>query len=122
VAPALEAAGELALNGIEATVVNARFAKPLDAELIIGLAGDIKRLVTVEENALSGGFGNSVVSLLKESGVSDIRVKSIGIPDEFVEQGSQAILRSNYGLDAKGIARQVLGLFTANSYLGEKNE
>jgi 1-deoxy-D-xylulose-5-phosphate synthase len=122
VAPALEAAGELALNGIEATVVNARFAKPLDAELIIGLAGDIKRLVTVEENALSGGFGNSVVSLLKESGVSDIRVKSIGIPDEFVEQGSQAILRSNYGLDANGIARQVLGLFTANSYLGEKNE
>ena len=122
VAPALEAAGELALNGIEATVVNARFAKPLDAELIIGLAGDIKRLVTVEENALSGGFGNSVVSLLKESGVGDIQIKSIGIPDEFVEQGSQAILRSNYGLDANGIARQVLGLFTANSYLGEKNE
>jgi 1-deoxy-D-xylulose-5-phosphate synthase len=111
VAPALEAARELALNGIEATVVNARFAKPLDTELIIGLARDIKRLVTVEENALSGGFGSSVASLLEESGVSDIRLKSIGIPDEFVEQGSQAILRSNYGLDAKGIARQVLGLF-----------
>lgn len=111
VAPALEAARELALNGIEATVVNARFAKPLDTELIIGLARDIKRLVTVEENALSGGFGSSVASLLEESGVSDIRLKSIGIPDEFVEQGSQAILRSSYGLDAKGIARQVLGLF-----------
>jgi 1-deoxy-D-xylulose-5-phosphate synthase len=111
VAPSLEAAQELALNGIEVTVVNARFAKPLDAELIIDLAKDIKCLVTVEENTLSGGFGSSVVSLLEESGVSDIRVKSIGIPDEFVEQGSQAILRSSYGLDAKGIARQVLELF-----------
>ena len=120
VAPALEAAGELALNGIEATVVNARFAKPLDAELIIALAGDIKRLVTVEENALSGGFGNSVVSLLKESGVSDIRVKSIGIPDEFVEQGSQAILRSKYGLDAKGIARQVTEVFPSQKILRGK--
>jgi 1-deoxy-D-xylulose-5-phosphate synthase len=120
VAPALEAAQELALNGIEATVVNARFAKPLDAELIIGLTGDIKRLVTVEENALSGGFGSSVVSLLKESGSSDIQVKSIGIPDEFVEQGSQAILRSKYGLDAKGIARQVTEVFPSQKILREK--
>lgn len=111
VAPAVEAAQELASNGIEATVVNARFAKPLDSELIIDLAGGIKRLVTVEENALSGGFGNSVVELLQKSGVSDIRVKSIGIPDEFVEQGTQAVLRSKYGLDAKGIAKQVLELF-----------
>jgi len=120
VIPSLEAAGELALSGIEATVVNARFAKPLDAELIIGLARDIKRLVTVEENALSGGFGNSVVSLLKESGINDIRLKSIGIPDEFVEQGSQAMLRSSYGLDAKGIARQVLGLFPSHLILRGK--
>ena len=108
VAPALEAAQELSSKGIEATVVNARFAKPLDTELILDLASDIKCLVTVEENALNGGFGNSVVSRLQESGVSDIRVKSIGIPDEFVEQGSQAVLRSKYGLDAKGITRQVL--------------
>jgi len=111
VAPALEAAQELAANGIEATVVNARFAKPLDSELIIDLASGIKRLVTVEENALSGGFGNSIVDLLQKSGVSDIRVKSIGIPDEFVEQGAQAVLRSKYGLDAKGITKQVLELF-----------
>jgi 1-deoxy-D-xylulose-5-phosphate synthase len=111
VAPVLEAAQELALSGIEATVVNARFAKPLDAELIIDLASDIKHLVTVEENALSGGFGNSVVDLLQQSGISDIQVKSIGIPDEFVEQGSQAQLRAKYGLDAEGIARQVLELF-----------
>jgi 1-deoxy-D-xylulose-5-phosphate synthase len=111
VAPALEAASELASSGIEATVVNARFAKPLDAELIIDLSKNIKHMVTVEENALSGGFGNSVVSLLQESGVNDAQVKSIGIPDEFVEQGAQAVLRSKYGLDAKGIARQVRELF-----------
>jgi 1-deoxy-D-xylulose-5-phosphate synthase len=110
VAPALEAAQELAADGIEATVVNARFAKPLDSELIVDLANHTKRLVTVEENALYGGFGSSVVKLLQESGIYDVRVKSIGIPDEFVEQGSQAILRAKYSLDAKGIAQQVLTL------------
>ena len=110
VAPCLEAARELASNGIEATVVNARFAKPLDSELIIDLASHIKRIVTVEENALSGGFGSSVIDLLHQSGVSDIQVKSIGIPDEFIEQGAQALLRSKYGLDAKKIAQQVLTL------------
>jgi len=112
VAPALEAAQELAVNGIETTVVNARFAKPLDSELIIGIASRIKRLVTVEENALSGGFGSSVLDLLQKSGKSHIQVKSIGIPDDFVEQGAQSILRSKYGLDAKGIAQQVSALFS----------
>ena len=116
VTPALEAATELAKQGIEATVVNARFAKPLDSELIIGIASRIKRLVTVEENAISGGFGNSVVGLLQQSGISDIQVKSIGIPDEFVEQGSQAVLRAKYGLDAEGIAKQVLELLPSYQY------
>jgi len=111
VAPAFEAAQELTAKGIESTVVNARFAKPLDADLIIGLASRIKRIVTVEENALSGGFGNSVVDLLQKSGISDIQVKSIGLPDEFIKQGAQAVLRSMYGLDAKGIAQQALTLF-----------
>jgi len=111
VAPALAAAQELASNGVKATVVNARFAKPLDAELIIGLTSYIKRMVTVEENALTGGFGSSVVSLLQKSGISDVQVKSIGVPDEFVEQGTQAMLRAKYSLDAKGIVQQVLTLF-----------
>jgi len=111
VAPALEAAQELASRGIEATVVNARFAKPLDSELIIELASRIKRMVTVEENTLSGGFGSSIVDLLQKSGVGNIQVKSIGLPDEFIEQGTQSMLRSRYALDAKGIAEQVLSLF-----------
>ncbi len=111
VAPALEAAQDyLAPSGIEATVVNARFVKPLDSALITDLASHIKRIVTVEENALSGGFGSSIASLLQEAGIVDVRISSLGIPDEFVEQGSQATLRAQYSLDAPGIARQVLTL------------
>lgn len=116
VAPAVKAAQELASNGIGATVVNARFAKPLDSELIIDLANHTKRIVTVEENTLSGGFGSSVINLLQKSGISDIQVKSIGIPDEFVEHGTQVILRAKYGLDAKGIAQHVLTLFTTPDF------
>jgi len=112
VAPALEAAQELASNKIEATVVNARFAKPLDSRLLIDLASRIKRIVTVEENMLSGGFGSSVDKFLQDSEIYDIQVKSLGITDEFVEQGTQATLRAKYGLDAKGIAQQVLTLFS----------
>jgi len=111
VAPAMEATRELAASKIEATVVNARFAKPLDSELIVNLANRIKYMVTVEENALCGGFGSSVIKFLKESGIHDVQVKTMGIPDEFVEQGTQAILRAKYGLDAKGIAQQVKTLF-----------
>jgi len=123
VAPALEAAQELASSGIKATVVNARFAKPLDSELIVDLASRIKRMVTVEENTLSGGFGSSVAGLLQKSGVGDIQVKSIGLPDEFIEQGTQNILRSKYALDAKGIAEQALSLFPSlDSSVSVKSE
>ena len=107
IAPSMEAAKLLAQKGIEATVVNARFAKPLDKELITDLAGHVKNIVTVEENVLTGGFGSSVVNLLNESGKNDVTIKCIGIPDEFVEHGSQSILRAKYGLDAAGIARQI---------------
>lgn len=115
VAPALEAAQEVASYGIEATVVNARFVKPLDSELILDLASRIKRMVTVEENAIIGGFGSAVNNLIQKSGKSDVRVKIMGIPDEFVEQGTQAILRTKYGLDAKGIAQQILEMSGAQA-------
>jgi 1-deoxy-D-xylulose-5-phosphate synthase len=110
VAPALEAAQELSINGIEATVINSRFAKPLDSRLIVGIASRIKRLVTVEENTLCGGFGSGILALLQKSGISDVRVKNIGIPDVFVEHGTQAILRAKYSLDAGGIARETMAL------------
>ncbi|HEY51452.1 MAG TPA: 1-deoxy-D-xylulose-5-phosphate synthase [Dehalococcoidia bacterium] len=118
VAPALEAAHELATNGIQAAVVNARFIKPLDVELLTSLASCISRLVTVEENTLSGGFGSSVTRLLHDLGAGEIPVKNIGIPDEYVEQGTQAAIRAKYGLDAQGIARQVLSMFTVHKASG----
>jgi 1-deoxy-D-xylulose-5-phosphate synthase len=111
VAPALEAAHGLATKEKKAAVVNARFVKPLDVGLLTSLANRVPRLVTVEENASSGGFGSSVARLLKDQG-NDIPVKIIGIPDEFVEQGTQAELRAKYELDANGIASQVLSMFT----------
>lgn len=111
VAPAMQAAEALAEKGIEVTVVNARYAKPLDKSLILDVAGRIKRIVTVEENVLSGGFGSGVLRLLEESGICDLRVSNIGVADEFVEHGTQAVLRARYGIDAEGIMRQVLAMF-----------
>jgi 1-deoxy-D-xylulose-5-phosphate synthase len=102
--PSLEAAEHLALSGIDAMVVNAGFAKPLHAELILGVASHIKKMVIVEENVLSGGFGAAVLQLLEKAGASDIKVKRLGIPDEFVTHGKQDSLRSLYHLDAPGIA------------------
>ncbi|MCX7911383.1 MAG: 1-deoxy-D-xylulose-5-phosphate synthase [Dehalococcoidales bacterium] len=111
VAPAMEAAEELAGLGVEATVVNARFAKPIDGSLVLDLSRRIKRFVTVEENVLSGGFGSHVAGLLQESKQNDVSLVSIGIPDEFVEHGSQAVLRAKYGLDASGIVRKITMAF-----------
>ena len=111
VATAIEAAEELAAGGIEATVVNARFAKPLDAALITELARRIKRMITVEENVLSGGFGSGVLEVLQENGICDVQVQNIGIPDLFVEHGTQAVLRAKYRLDTAGIVQRTLSLF-----------
>jgi 1-deoxy-D-xylulose-5-phosphate synthase len=102
--PALEAANLLKQNGIRATVVNARFVKPLDSELILEQARKTGCLITIEENALQGGFGSAVLELISDSGLVGVRVKRLGIPDHFVEQGSQAQLRADLGLDAAGIA------------------
>jgi 1-deoxy-D-xylulose-5-phosphate synthase len=102
--PALEAAALLKEKGIFASVVNARFIKPLDRELILEQAQKTGCLITVEENALAGGFGSAVLELLSDAGVTGIRVKRIGIPDSYIEQGSQAQLRADLGLNGAGIA------------------
>jgi len=106
VRPSLEAAEHLALRGIDVMVINARFAKPLDAELILDVASRTKKVVTVEENVLSGGFGAAVLELLEKAEASDVKVKRLGIPDEFVTHGKQDFLRSLYHLDAPGIAKE----------------
>ena len=108
---ALRAADILERKGVQATVVNARFVKPLDVRLIVSLANRVKRLVTVEENSLAGGFGSAVLELLEERKIRDAQVKRIGLPDEFVEHGTQQILRDKYGLTPNGIASAVLDSF-----------
>jgi 1-deoxy-D-xylulose-5-phosphate synthase len=106
VVPSLEAAEHLALWGIDATVINARFTKPLDTELILDAANQTKKMVIVEENVLIGGFGAAVLELLEKAEVPDVKVKRLGIPDEFVTHGKQDFLRSLYHLDALGIAKE----------------
>lgn len=111
VRPALEAAQNLFNQGINAQVINARFVKPLDEELICSLASEVPRIITVEENVLQGGFGSAVLELLEEKGVYPIKIKRLGIPDIFVEHGPQDLLRHKYGLDAEGIIKTAISLF-----------
>ena len=106
--PALEAAASLAQQGFSATVVNARFIKPLDESLILTLAASHGRVLTVEENVVAGGFGSAVLELLADRGLFGVPVKRLGIPDTFVEHGSQDLLRQKYGLDAAGILQGAL--------------
>jgi 1-deoxy-D-xylulose-5-phosphate synthase len=108
---ALEAAARLEAQGVQATVVNARFAKPLDEELILELGARTGRIVTVEEHALAGGFGSAVLELLAQRGLSgSVRVERIGLPDTFVEHGSPAQLLAKYGLTAEAIESAALKL------------
>jgi len=116
VEPAFQASRELSNQGVEATVINSRFIKPLDSDLITKVANHIKNIVTVEENVLSGGFGSRITSLLQKSGVNDVRVRSIGISDEFVEHGTQSILREKYNLDTTGIIHQTLILLNETGF------
>lgn len=103
VAPALKAAHALRDDGVSVCVINARFIKPLDEDLILSVCRRIKRIVTVEENVLAGGFGSAILECLNRSGMNDVSVRRIGIDDEFVEHGSQSILRKKYFLDDEGI-------------------
>ena len=104
--PCLAAARLLKERGISCAVVNARFAKPLDTDMVRACARKVPLLVTVEENVLQGGFGSAVLEAAQEFG-GQVRVRRIGIPDKFIEQGTQKELRAEYGLDADGIAGAV---------------
>ena len=104
--PAVEAAMELIEDGLRVAVFNARFVKPLPKEQLLELAGRFDRILLVEENALAGGFCSAVLELFTEQGVMDgKRIKQLGLPDEFVEHGSQKELRQMLGLDKDGIKR-----------------
>jgi 1-deoxy-D-xylulose-5-phosphate synthase len=106
VRPALEAAEQLVADGVDLMVINARFIKPLDRELVLS-AADGGMIFTVEENVLQGGFGTAVMELLEEEGREGVHVVRMGFPDAFIEQGEQPDLRRAYGLDAAGIAARI---------------
>jgi 1-deoxy-D-xylulose-5-phosphate synthase len=103
---AVEAAGELAADGTSVAVVNARFAKPIDAARIVPLARRCGAVVTVEEQAGLGGFGSAVLETLAEAGVA-VRVRALAVPDRVVDHGSSADQRAAFGLDPAGIAKAV---------------
>jgi 1-deoxy-D-xylulose-5-phosphate synthase len=105
--PSIHAAQRLEHCGIHAAVINNRFLKPLDEELICHWAKRTGKILTVEENVLQGGFGSAVLELLQEKGFFSIQIKRLGIPDIFLEHGSQTLLRAKYGLDEEGIFKAV---------------
>ncbi len=109
--PAQTAALQLKEQGIVAGVINARFAKPLDRALFVSAAKRTKKIVTLEEHMLSGGFGESVLSVLEEEKnaghMLPVSVCRIGLPDMFTEHGGQKRLREDFGLDPEGITRTV---------------
>ncbi|NOZ25100.1 MAG: 1-deoxy-D-xylulose-5-phosphate synthase [Nitrospirae bacterium] len=101
--PAYRAAQRLEAEGIGTMMVNARFAKPLDNDILFRISERVKNLITVEENSVAGGFGSSVLEALSSMGIQDMNVRVLGIPDIFVEQGPQKVLRRLLGLDEDGI-------------------
>ncbi|MBW2193379.1 MAG: 1-deoxy-D-xylulose-5-phosphate synthase, partial [Deltaproteobacteria bacterium] len=105
VGEALSAHATLAKEDISATIINCRFVKPLDTELIVSYSSKIPRIITVEEHVLQGGFGSAVLECLIDEGLTDFRLKRIGIPDTFVEHGTQDFLRKKYGIDAPAIVK-----------------
>ena len=108
---AVEAADKLADFGISCGVVNPIFVKPLDVDLLFDAARSTRRIVTVEENVLAGGFGSAVLEALAEAGFEDVVVHRIGMPDSFIEHGTAADQRRRLNLDAEGIVDQILGVF-----------
>lgn len=106
--PSFEAAEILEKEGLDAGIVNARFIKPLDRNLILNFGKKISKIVTVEENSLEGGFGSAVLEFLEKENLSGkVVLKRIGLPDKFIEHGAREILLKECGLDAQGIAKTI---------------
>ncbi|MCW8892293.1 MAG: 1-deoxy-D-xylulose-5-phosphate synthase [Deltaproteobacteria bacterium] len=113
---ALIAAEQLNKQGLSIAVMDARFVKPLDDELILSLAERVPFVITAEENSLQGGFGSALLELFADNGVS-VSLKRVGIPDQFVGQGTQAELREQLGLSAEGLIAVVM---QTQSFQGQK--
>jgi 1-deoxy-D-xylulose-5-phosphate synthase len=108
VLPSLKAAQELAPLGISAAVVNARFVKPLDEALFGDLLTRVAKVITVEDHAISCGFGSAVLEFLADAGITGVEVKRLGVPDRFIPHGTQDELRKICGIDKDAIAQAAL--------------
>jgi 1-deoxy-D-xylulose-5-phosphate synthase len=104
VSHAEQAAELLAASGIEAEVVNMRFAKPVDEELLKQLSARVHAFVTIEDNVIQGGMGSAILESLAQLGVTNVAVKVHGLPDEFIQHGSPGELYRLTKLDPQGIA------------------
>lgn len=122
-AEAVKAAEQLAGYGLSTTVADARFAKPLDAELIAKLAKDHEVLVTIEEGAV-GGFGSFVLHYLSGEGLLDggLKVRTMVMPDEFIEHGKPDAMYTDAGLDAAGIVETVFAALGRERLAGESSD
>ena len=109
--PSLNAAVALEKEGLSVGVVNCRFVKPLDKELV-DIVSPSGRVLVVEENIRQGGFGGAILELFNDLGLKNMSVKRIGLPDKFVEHGPQDVLREKYGLDSAGIMREARDLLS----------
>lgn len=107
VEPCRKASELLAAQGIQAGVINARFIKPLDQEMIRRLSRDVGMIVTVEDNILAGGFGSAVLEYVNDQQFNWIKMLRLGFPDKFIEHGTREQLLEKYGLTAQGIAESV---------------
>ena len=103
VCEALKSHSILAKKGIHSTLVDCRFVKPLDVELICSLVHKTPRVITVEENVRQGGFGSAILECLNDQGIKDFSLIRLGIPDVFVEHGAQKTLRQKLHIDENGI-------------------
>lgn len=109
---ALTAADLLAQEGIQAAVINARFAKPIDEELLANLSRNFSRLLTVEEGAIPGGFGDAVLEFFhSHHDLTEPKIHTIGLPDVFVDHGPQAMWRDRFNMSAEGIVREIKAQF-----------
>ena len=118
VARGLDAAVLLSEHGIDATVADARFAKPIDAALMARLAAEHELLVTVEEGVLAGGFGSGVWETLNDLDMVDARILRIGLPDRYVTHGAPAMLYEEVGFTGRHIAERILAAVAERAIAG----
>lgn len=108
VAEAVKAADALAEKGISAGVVNMRFVKPLDTELLVKTAMQCKKIVTLEEGTIEGGAGSEVLETLNDNGLlGEVKVLNLGIPDKYIPHGDKKLLMRDIGLDQPGILKRI---------------